>query len=308
MTTGATSRLLDPESSEEETAKLASACLDWGFFQLINHGIPDEVTGNLMNDVAGFFGQPLDAKKECAQQADSLEGYGQAFVVSEDQKLDWADMLFLIVQPREARDTRFWPTRPASFGDSVDSYSLEASRLAYRLLELMARGVGAADPASLRRVFEGQTQGMRVNYYPPCRRAADRVLGLSPHTDASGLTLLLQASNGVQGLQVRKDGRWFAVDAIDGALVVNVGDFLEILSNGKFTSVEHRAVVHPTRERMSAALFLYPRQNMRVGPLPEFVNGGNERYGSTDYEEFMKHYFATKLDGRKHLDRLKLEQ
>uniref|UniRef100_A0A804LKK4 Fe2OG dioxygenase domain-containing protein n=1 Tax=Zea mays TaxID=4577 RepID=A0A804LKK4_MAIZE len=286
-----------------------------------------------MNDVAGFFGQPLDAKKECAQQADSLEGYGQAFVVSEDQKLDWADMLFLIVQPREARDTRFWPTRPASFGDSVDSYSLEASRLAYRLLELMARGVGAADPASLRRVFEGQTQGMRVNYYPPCRRAADRVLGLSPHTDASGLTLLLQASNGVQGLQVRKDGRWFAVDAIDGALVVNVGDFLEvrtccqfcvdsmwlmyidrlvsvlqILSNGKFTSVEHRAVVHPTRERMSAALFLYPRQNMRVGPLPEFVNGGNERYGSTDYEEFMKHYFATKLDGRKHLDRLKLEQ
>jgi isopenicillin N synthase-like dioxygenase len=77
-------------------------------------------------------------------------------------------------------------------------------------------------------VFEGQTQGMRVNYYPPCRRAADRVLGLSPHTDASGLTLLLQASNGVQGLQVRKDGRWFAVDAIDGALVVNVGDFLEV--------------------------------------------------------------------------------
>lgn len=92
-----------------------AACPACAAVQLINHGIPEEVTGNLMKDVAGFFGQPLDAKKECGQQADSLEGYGQAFVVSEDQKLDWADMLFLIVRPREARDMRFWPTRPESF-------------------------------------------------------------------------------------------------------------------------------------------------------------------------------------------------
>jgi hypothetical protein len=108
-------RLIDPRSSSEECAKLASACHHWGFFQLVNHGVPDEVIGNLMSDVAGFFKQPLEAKKECAQQADSLEGYGQAFVVSDDQKLDWADMLYVQVQPCESRDTRFWPTRPASF-------------------------------------------------------------------------------------------------------------------------------------------------------------------------------------------------
>ncbi|XP_066387926.1 2-oxoglutarate-dependent dioxygenase 11-like isoform X2 [Miscanthus floridulus] len=219
-------KLLDPESSEEECARLGSACHRWGFFQLINHGVPDEVIANLMKDVVGFFKQPLEAKKECAQQADSLEGYGQAFVVSEDQKLDWADMLYLIVQPRESRDMRFWPTRPASFRDSVDSYSLEASKLAYHLLEFMAKGVGA-DPASLRGVFQGQVRGMRANYYPPCRQAADRVLGLSPHTDPNGLTLLLQMNHDVQGLQVSKDGRWFPVQALDGAFVVNVGDALE---------------------------------------------------------------------------------
>jgi isopenicillin N synthase-like dioxygenase len=111
--------------------------------------------------------------------------------------------------------------------DSVHSYSLEAAKLAYRLLELMAKAVGT-EPAVLRGVFQGQPQGMRVNYYPPCRQAADRVLGLSPHSDASGLTLLLQMNNDVQGLQVKKDGRWFAVDAMDGAFVVNVGDFLEV--------------------------------------------------------------------------------
>ncbi|PWZ57326.1 Protein SRG1 [Zea mays] len=220
-------KLLDPGSSEEECARLGAACHHWGFFQLINHGVPAEVTGNLMKDVAGFFRQPLEAKKECAQQAGSIEGYGQAFVVSEDQKLDWADMLFLIVRPREARDMRFWPTRPESFRDSVDAYSLQASKLAYRLLEFMARGVGA-DPASLQGMFQGQVQGMRVNYYPPCQQAADQVLGLSPHSDPNGLTLLLQMSHDVHGLQVSKDGRWFPVQALPGAFVVNVGDALEV--------------------------------------------------------------------------------
>jgi len=168
-------KLQDPQSSEEECAKLASACLNWGFFQLINHGLPEEVTGNLMNDVDEFFKQPLQDKKECSQQAGSLEGYGQAFVVSDDQKLDWADMLYLQVHPTESRDLRFWPTRPASFRHSADVYSSEARQLAYRLLEFMARGAGA-EPASLRAVFEGQTQGMRVNR-TTTRRAGSRLTG-----------------------------------------------------------------------------------------------------------------------------------
>ncbi|CAD6203679.1 unnamed protein product [Miscanthus lutarioriparius] len=76
-------RLLDPRSSPEECAKLGSACHDWGFFQLINHGLPDEVIGNLMRDVAEFLKLPLEAKKEWSKQHDSVEGYGQAFAVSE---------------------------------------------------------------------------------------------------------------------------------------------------------------------------------------------------------------------------------
>ncbi|CAD6203681.1 unnamed protein product [Miscanthus lutarioriparius] len=301
-------KLLDPESSEEECARLGSACHHWGSSSAAHQPwSSDEVIANLMKDVVGFFKQPLEAKKECAQQADSLEGYGQAFVVSEDQKLDWADMLYLIVQPRESRDMRFWPTRPASFRDSVDSYSSEASKLAYHLLEFMAKGVGA-DPASLRGVFQGQVRGMRANYYPPCRQAADRVLGLSPHTDPNVLTLLLQMNHDVQGLQVGKDGRWFPVQALDGAFVVNVGDALEVLSNGKFRSVEHRAVIHPTKERISVALFHYPSQDLMLAPLPELVKEGEKvRYGSMSFRDFLKQVYAAKLDGRKHLEGLKLD-
>ncbi|WVZ56988.1 hypothetical protein U9M48_007440 [Paspalum notatum var. saurae] len=298
-------RLVDPRSSSSECAKLVSACRHWGFFQLINHGVPDQVIGNLKSDVVEFFKQPLEDKQECAQQPGNIEGYGQAFVVSEDQKLDWADMLYILVQPTESRDLRFWPTRPPSFRNSVDAYSLEATELGYRLLEFMAKGVGA-ESASLRGVFEGQPQGMRVNCYPACRQAADRVLGLSPHSDPGGLTLLLQINNDVHGLQVKKDGKWFAVEAMDGAFIVNVGDALEIMSNGKFTSVEHRAVIHPTKERTSVALFFFPSSDTIVGPLLEFTKGDEVRYTSTSYQDYMKQYFAEKLDGKKNLERLRL--
>lgn len=282
--------------------KLGSACQYWGCFQLINHGVPDEVIGNLRKDMVEFFRQPLDAKKVYSQLPNSLEGYGQAFIVSEDQKLDWADMFYL--QLDQARNLRFWPNYPASFSHSIDAYSSQTSKLACRLLEFMAKGMGA-EPESLIGIFEGQSQGMRMNYYPPCWQA-DKVLGLSPHTDAAGLTLLLQVNN-VQGLQIKRDGKWFPVDALDGAFIANVGDTLEILSNGKFRSIEHRAVIHPNKERISVALFQYPCSNLMVAPLPEFVKDGKVRYRSTRYQDFLMQFFTAKLDGRNRLERLKLE-
>ncbi|CAN6289405.1 unnamed protein product [Urochloa humidicola] len=112
----------------------------------------------------------------------------------------------------------------------------------------------------------------------------------------------------VQGLQIKKDDKWFAVQALERAFIVNIGDVLEIVSNGKFTSVEHRVVIHPTKERISVALFYNPNQTMVLSPLPEFMKGDKVHYRSTNYQDFMKQYFTTKLDGRKHLDKLKLEQ
>ena len=89
----------------------------------------------------------------------------------------------------------------------------------------MAKDKGC-EPESLLEVFQGLPQGLRMNYYPPFRHA-DKVLGLSPHTDATGLALLLHV-NDVQGLQIRRDGRWLAVDPLDGAFVVSIGDILEV--------------------------------------------------------------------------------
>ncbi|KAL6906396.1 hypothetical protein ACP4OV_003997 [Aristida adscensionis] len=296
-------KLLNPESSEEEMRKLGSACKQWGFFQLINHSVQDEVIHNLKNDMTEFFKQPLEAKKAYSMVPGNLEGYGQHFVVSENQKLDWADMFYLVLRPSDSRDMSLWPSYPPSFRDSIDRYSSEAAKLISCLLGFLAMDMGV-QPESLREIFRGQPQSMRMTYYPPCRQS-NKVVGLSPHTDGTGLTLLLQA-NDVQGLQIRKDANWVAVNALDGAFIVNVGDILEILSNGRYKSIEHRALVHPTRERMSAAVFHQPCQDATVEPLPELVkNDGGACYSSTSFVDFMKHFSAAKLDGRDHIESLK---
>ncbi|KAF0930266.1 hypothetical protein E2562_031875 [Oryza meyeriana var. granulata] len=107
-------KLLDPQSSKE-CAKLRFACEYWGFFQVIDHGVPDEVIGSLRNDIIEFLRQLPDAKKAYSQLPNSLEGYGQSFVMSEDQNLDWADMLYIHLHPSESRNMMFLATYPTSY-------------------------------------------------------------------------------------------------------------------------------------------------------------------------------------------------
>lgn len=75
-------------------------------------------------------------------------------------------------------------------------------------------------------IFEDGFQSMRMNYYPPCPQP-DKVIGLTPHSDASGITILLQV-NEVEGLQIKKDGKWVSIKPLPNAFVINIGDSLEV--------------------------------------------------------------------------------
>jgi len=79
----------------------------------------------------------------------------------------------------------------------------------------------------MRELFENGMQSMRMNYYPACPEA-EKVIGLTPHSDGVGLTILLQVSE-VEGLQVRKDGMWILVKPLPNAFIVNIGDMLEVI-------------------------------------------------------------------------------
>ncbi|KAL6909592.1 hypothetical protein ACP4OV_001873 [Aristida adscensionis] len=297
-------RLLDPEHGEEAAATLRAACEDWGFFHVVNHGVPDEVVEALKEDLKGFFHLPLAEKLAYKQEPGWVEGYGQAFVVSDEQKLDWADAFHLSTQPPEYRDPKFWPLRPPTFRESMERYSAAVQRVATELLRAMARNLGVPDAEKLTRIAASQI--MRMNYYPPCPAAHDRVLGLSPHSDAVGLTLLLQASP-VAGLQIRRGGGWMAVAPLPGALVANVGDVVEVLSNGRYRSIEHRAVVNAREERLSMAAFHMAKFGGAYGPLEELVGEAAPRYKTVSVEEYVKMVLSSKLEGKNILDAMKID-
>lgn len=103
------------KGDEYERRKLDLACKEWGFFQITNHGVEVEVLHKMKEAVAAFFELPVEEKKKYAMPANDLHGYGQAYVVSDEQKLDWCDILLLMTLPSEARNYKFWPKNLPDF-------------------------------------------------------------------------------------------------------------------------------------------------------------------------------------------------
>ncbi|KAM0934166.1 putative (S)-norcoclaurine synthase [Dioscorea sansibarensis] len=253
------SRLDYLQHPQDEILKLGLACEEWGFFQLINHGVPDKVIETMKVVTEEFFRLPLEEKKPYEQLPGSVEGYGHSSVVSEEQKLDWGDMYLLSTRPVSGRNLKLWPTNPPIFKDALDQYSEEMVRVANILLESIGKSLKLN---KLIDNFKGGLQAVRINYYPPCPQAS-KVMGLSPHSDAVGLSVLLQV-NDVQGLQIKKNGAWLSIKPLPNAFIINLGDIIEIMSNGKYKSIEHRAVVNPERERLSIATFHSLRTDAQV--------------------------------------------
>ncbi|CBI30803.3 unnamed protein product, partial [Vitis vinifera] len=107
-------RLVSGDSMDSELDKLHYACKEWGFFQLTNHGVISTLVEKVKVEVQEFFNLPMEEKKKFWQQPEDLQGFGQAFVVSEEQKLDWADMFYMITLPTYLRKPHLFPKLPIS--------------------------------------------------------------------------------------------------------------------------------------------------------------------------------------------------
>lgn len=292
--------LRENDCRSKEMEKLAMACEEWGFFQVVNHGIPGSLMEQMKKFTREFFLLPLEEKVKYAVQ--EHEGYGQAFVFSEDQQLDWSDLLYVTIMPPEKRKMKFWPANPVEFRETVEEYAIGVQRLSNQMLYLIAENLTLNAPDLFVNMFGEISQSM--HYYPPCPRP-DLVIGLSSHTDGGGITILLQ-DDGVVGLQVRKDGNWIPVEPIPGGLVINIGDMVEVMSNGKYKSIDHRAVANKKKDRISIAAFCNPEKEAEIGPAPELINESNPRnYISFKRGDYLASYF---LHGKKAIDFAEVSQ
>ncbi|KAL6902151.1 hypothetical protein ACP4OV_005027 [Aristida adscensionis] len=295
-------KLLDPESSTPETAKLGFACRNWGFFQLTNHRVDEGVMQRMKDNTVQFFSLPLESKKTVAVRGDDFEGFGHHHRRSAN-KLDWAESMVLVTQPARDRNLKMWPTKPPTFRYALESYSVATMDLAMRLLGFMATDLGVG-PEVLQGAFAGRRQRMTIHHYPPCRYR-EKVMGIFPHTDSLGLTLLLPV-NDTPGLQIRKDGRWFPVRPLPGAFVVNIGDTLDMLTNGTYRSIEHRVIPDAERHRTSIVMFHAASVGGLVGPLPELVKGGEARYKSIKVEDYVKGHLKAEDERKPFIESLRI--
>ncbi|KAM1801343.1 hypothetical protein ACFX11_032963 [Malus domestica] len=290
--------------SEEEFHKLDKACEEWGFFQVINHGVATEVLQEMKDATTKFFELPLEEKNKIRMPPDDFQGYGQAYAVAQGQTLDWSDALFLRIYPAQYRKPNLWPIAPEGFKETIEAYSSGVKRIRDELLRCLSSTLGMEKDALLN-LHQEVTQALRVNYYPPCNMPG-KVLGLSPHSDTSTITILMQEDN-VTGLQIRKEGEWVPVKPIPNALVVNVGDVMEIWSNGKYRSIEHRAVTTESKSRISYASFILPHAEVEVEPFGHIVElSGSQKYKKVKYGDYLRSSLKGKLKGKSHIETAKI--
>ncbi|CAJ1962095.1 unnamed protein product [Sphenostylis stenocarpa] len=219
-------KLTHVESTQTEQERLNSACKDCGFVQLVEHGINPLVLKTLKEEIEGFFRLPLEEKMKYKIRAGDVEGYGAPILSNKDQKLDWADRVYMITNPLSRRKPYLLPELPSSLRSILEVYIVELQNIAMTLLGVLGRAL-KIERRELE-VFEDGMQSMRMTYYPPCPEP-EKVMGITAHSDVAGITILNQL-NGVNGLQIKKHGIWIPVNVSPDALIVNIGDLLEVCS------------------------------------------------------------------------------
>ncbi|KAK7335197.1 hypothetical protein VNO80_26973 [Phaseolus coccineus] len=180
-----------------------------------------------------------------------------------------------------------FPKLPLPFRDTLEVYSQEIKDLALVIIGQMGKAL-KIEEKEIKELFEDGIQMMRMNYYPPCPQP-DKAIGLTPHSDSIGLTILLQL-NQVEGLQIRKDGFW-----------------VPITTNGIYKSIEHRATVNAEEERVSIATFYSPNEDGVVGPASSLISEETPpRFRSIGVKNYFKGLFSQKLDGKSYVDGMRI--
>ncbi|XP_062095163.1 jasmonate-induced oxygenase 2-like [Humulus lupulus] len=261
----------DKALREATMAAISSACREWGFFQVVNHGVRPELMKQARATWREFFGQPAEEKQRYANSPTTYEGYGSRLGVEKGATLDWSDYFFLHYMPPALRNPDKWPSLPSSCRNVIEEYGKEVVSLSGRLMKVLSVNLGLEEDHLLN-AFGGENNigaCLRVNFYPKCPQP-DLTLGLSSHSDPGGMTLLLPDEN-VAGLQVRKDNSWITVKPVPNAFIVNLADQIQVLSNATYKSVEHRVIVNSEKDRVSLAFFYNPKSDIIIEPIKQLL-------------------------------------
>lgn len=284
-------------------AQIGAACRDWGFFQIIGHDVPADLISRVWRETTRFFALPADAKHTVSRTKDNARGWFNRELTKNTRDMKEVFDFGYTPHPELPDDDQAnwtldgvnqWPDArlcPA-FRPTMEEYFRACEHLAFVLLEVVGEGLGVS-PACLTRDFVGEhTSFLRLNYYPrydPLRAEQPAFttghLGVHHHTDAGALTVLLQGDVG--GLQVCLNGEWFPVDPVASALMINIGDIVQVWSNEFYQALVHRVLASNNRDRYSLPFFYNPCYDAEYAPLAVLTSETSPpRYRPIHWGEF----------------------
>ena len=255
--------------------QLCTAFHDIGFVAIQGHGISLSMLNKMREQAIELFNRPLQQKLSLQVQQHNYRGYIPIGFFTpngaEDKSADQyeAYKLHYEVAPDDPiRDhcslygPNKWPIESAQLQETVMAYWRECDRLIQLLLRAIA-DYFSVDQKFFEDAFDLSLSNMTLLHYPPAK-GVDDSFGIHPHKDTDVLTIL--APDPVGGLYVRSRGsqEWIAALAPDDALIVNVGDMLEIWSGGYFVSTPHKVVNPQGAHRYSFPYFAVPRYDVVI--------------------------------------------
>ncbi|XP_010545549.1 PREDICTED: gibberellin 2-beta-dioxygenase 7 isoform X2 [Tarenaya hassleriana] len=214
------SRLFSGEIEHERCVEeMVEAASEWGFFQVVNHGVPQEVLDMVYHEGRKVFDQPcsektrenfLNLSKNSYRRGNPNATSPSQFFWSEALQIDLTEIPNL---PEDNKNLR----------TALEACVQEMTRLAQMMCELLGKRV-KVKPNYFEENCIPANSNIRINKYPPCLSDSE-IVGLIPHTDTDFITVLSQDTVG--GLELKNDGRWLAVKPRPDALIVNIGDLFQ---------------------------------------------------------------------------------
>jgi isopenicillin N synthase-like dioxygenase len=281
------SNLGTPDSNDT----LVYACEEFGFFQIVNHGIPKARCDAFVSTMKQFFRLPSAEKQALMRTAKNAWGFYDNELTK--NKKDWKEVFdFGVDQLDDEYPTiSQWPQKMSGFKETMLDWFRSCETLSSMLLNEIV-GTLSDERDQLNHFFSPDNSSfVRLNYYPLCDDPADSTqdtpstghLGVSHHTDAGVLTVLIQ--DNVSGLQIKSEGQWHTVHVERDALIVNIGDLMQVWSNGRYKAALHRVKANEDEERFSAPFFYNPVYSCNCLPIK---TNEKPRYRSVNWKEFRK--------------------